>query len=772
MSRSKTQKPLQTAIALALASLGGTAHALTTDPATTGLRVAIEATHAATHNADPARADASASLTTPSTATGTALILAQAPAPVGTSAASGTSTASTASDTSDASATKAPTATLPVTTVNAQAESLTSPSVAEQKADLFQTAGSVGFVDADTYQNTYAFNLRDVLKDSPGVYVQNRYGQELRVSIRGSGIARGYHVRGLEILQDGIPTNSADGSGDYYQIDPMGLRSTEIYKGGNGLTYGATTLGGALNFVTPTAYTADAPNQFRLEGGSFGTVRASAQMSRIFGPLDALATVTLNRADGYRDHDKGNYAQINANVGYKFSPRVETRFFFGAYIVDQQLPGTLSLFDALNHPTKASTSAVSGDQARNTRTERLGNLTTVRFDVGQLDIASWVIHKSLYHPIFQVIDQDGWTYGVAPRYTANLTFAGMRNDLIAGARFFGGNTRADQYVNVNGNRGAQTLGARQSAYNYEAYFENRLFFLPTLGLMVGAKAYRDVRQYFDDGGVPGDLNDRSTRAAYAGINPKIGLLWEPRENVQAFVDVTRSADVPDFSDLSQTFGATSRFVPLASQHAWTIEAGTRGKLDRVAWDLTAYRSLVRDQLLQYTTSSDIPASTFNANKTVLQGLEVGASVDMFKNVVATGDRVTLSQIWNYSDFRFRDDPQYGNNRIAGVPTHVLRTTLGYTWSNRFQIAASLDWVPTGAWVDYANTMRVPGYTLLGLQASYRIERGVTFYVDARNLTDKRYVSDFSTVTDARTANTAVFYPGDGRSVFAGVRFAF
>lgn len=732
MSRFMTQKPLQAAIALAFASLASAAHALTSNPAASVASAGI----AAVNPVAPAAP----------------MVL--------------------AADTSPVATTAAPTATLPVTNVTAPAESLTSPSVEEQKANLFQTAGSVGFVDADSYQNTYAFNLRDVLKDSPGVYVQNRYGQEMRVSIRGSGIARGYHVRGLEILQDGIPTNSADGSGDYYQIDPMGLRSTEVYKGGNGLTYGSTTLGGALNFVTPTAYTAEAPNQFRLEGGSFGTVRASGQMSRIFGPLDALATVTLNRSDGYRDHAKGNYAQINANIGYKFSPRVETRFFFGAYIVDQKLPGTLSLFDALNNPTKAAASAVSGDQARNTRTERLGNLTTIRFDVGQLDIASWVIHKSLYHPIFQVIDQDGWTYGVAPRYTANLALAGMRNDLIVGARFFGGNTKADQYVNVNGNRGTQTLDSRQSAYNYEAYFENRLFFLPTLGLMVGAKAYRDVRQYIDYGGLPGDVNYRSTSAAYSGVNPKIGLLWEPRKDVQAFIDITRSADVPDFTDLSQTFGATSRFVPLASQHAWTIEAGTRGKLDRVAWDVTAYRSIVRDQLLQYTTSPDVPASTFNANKTVLQGLEVGASVDLFKNVAATGDRVTLTQIWNYSDFRFRDDPQYGNNRIAGVPTNVLRTTLGYALSNRFQIAASLDWVPTGAWVDYANTMRVPSYTLIGLQASYLIQRGVTFYVDARNLTDKRYVSDFSTVTDARTANTAVFYPGDGRSVFAGVRFAF
>ena len=48
----------------------------------------------------------------------------------------------------------------------------------------------------------------------------------------------------------------------------------------------------------------------------------------------------------------------------------------------------------------------------------------------------------------------------------------------------------------------------------------------------------------------------------------------------------------------------------------------------------------------------------------------------------------------------------------------------------------------------------------------------SLFVDARNLTNKRYVSDISTVADARTANTAIFYPGEGRSVFAGMRYAF
>ncbi|WP_109481298.1 TonB-dependent receptor [Paraburkholderia sp. C35] len=676
----------------------------------------------------------------------------------------------------DSGTTRASETTLPpVAVTDTRQPSLTSKTVAEQRSELDQTVGSVGFVDSESYVNTYAFTLRDVLKDVPGVFVQDRYGQELRLSIRGSGIARSYHTRGLEILQDGIPTNLADGSGDYYQIDPLALQATDVYKGGNGLAYGSSTLGGAINFLTPTAYTAVAPNILRLEGGSFGTARGSAQFSRIVGPLDFLGTFTVDHADGFRQHERGQYEQFNGNLGYRFSPDVETRFYFGAYIVNQELPGTLSLSDALNNPTKAAPSALSGDQARNSRTERIANRTTFKLDTGQIDVDTWAIHKSLYHPIFQVIDQDGWTYGIAPRYTASLTIGGMRNDVIAGARFFGGNNQARQYINVSGDKGTQTLDSTQSAYNYEAYVEDRLFFLPTFAVMAGFKALRDVRKYVDHGGLAADPTYKSTSETFNGVNPKLGLLWQPNKEIQAFVDITRSQDVPDFGDLTQTFSTTTSFTPLASQHAWTLELGTRGTRDRFSWDITGYRSIVRDQLLQYTTTPDIPASTVNANKTILQGIEAGASIDLFRNIASAGagDRITLSGIWNLSDFRVKDAPQYGNNRIAGVPVNVLRATLGYARPNGFHISTSVDWVPAGAWADDANTLRVPGYTLLGVQAGYDFRNGLSLFLDARNLTNKRYVSDISTVADARTASsTAIFYPGSGRSIYGGMRYAF
>ena len=662
----------------------------------------------------------------------------------------------------------------PVAVTATPTGSLTVPSVEKQKELVLQAPGSVEWIDMETLKGTYTNNLRDVLKDVPGVYAQTRYGQEMRLSVRGSGIGRAFHGRGIEVLQDGIPFNMADGSFDFYQIDPLALRSAEIYKGGNALPYGTSTLGGAMNFVTPTAYTAVAPNILRFEGGSFGTWRANAQASRILGDFDFMVNATVSHSDGFRKHSRQQYEQFNANIGYRITPNIETRFYAGVYFTDQKLPGTLSLRQALTNPTQASAGAIAGDQARNVRTERFANRTTVTLDAGVLDFDTWFMHKNLYHPIFQVIDQDGYTYGFAPRFTTTGQIGRMRNEFVVGGRLFGGTNTALQFININGSRGAQTLNSKQKAWSIEGYAENRLFVLPELAAVIGAKMFHADRQYTNYAGLPPfSTTYQNNNATYDGVNPKVGLLWEPKKDIQAFINVTRSQDVPDFSDLTQTqFGGSTSFVPLQAQKAWTLEVGTRGRYDRFAWDVTLYRSWVDGQMLQYTTNPNFPAATFNAGRTNLMGVELGASVDLVRDMATKGDVLTLAQLWNYSNFRFSNDPQYGNNRIAGIPEHVLRTSLTYRHPSGFYISPALDLVPIGAWVDYANTQQVPAYVLLGVQAGMTFDNGISVFLDARNLTNNRYISDFGTVTRYNATATQTFYPGDGRSIYVGTRASF
>src|SRR3546814_2604367 len=64
---------------------------------------------------------------------------------------------------------------------------------------------------------------------------------------------------------------------------------------------------------------------------------------------------------------------------------------------------------------------------------------------------------------------------------------------------------------------------------------------------------------------------------------------------------------------------------------------------------------------------------------------------------------------------------------------------------------NIEWTPKGAWTDYSNTTRAPGYTLLGLSAEAVVRDGVSLFLDARNLTGKKAVGDISAVIMSDTA---------------------
>ncbi|MDH4653383.1 Plug domain-containing protein [Pseudomonas sp. JG-B] len=65
-----------------------------------------------------------------------------------------------------------------------------------------------------------------------------RFGaEEARLSIRGSGLQRTFHGRGLLLMQDGAPVNLADGSFDFQTIEPLTTDHIEVLRGANAWRY-------------------------------------------------------------------------------------------------------------------------------------------------------------------------------------------------------------------------------------------------------------------------------------------------------------------------------------------------------------------------------------------------------------------------------------------------------------------------------------------------------------------------------------------------------
>ena len=209
---------------------------------------------------------------------------------------------------------------------------------------------------------------------------------------------------------DGIPINTADGYGDFQEIDPTAYKYVDVYKGGNALQYGANSLGGAINFVIPTGRD-PLPNGVSFDLGAFGFKRLQANAGGANGPWDGFVTASTQASDGFRDHSFGSSNRINGNIGYQISPDVETRFYFNANEVRQRIPGSVDRTTALTSPTSAAPINVANDWQRNIDTVRIANKTTIRFEDTQVELGAFGVDRHLMHPIFQWLDYRYKDYG-------------------------------------------------------------------------------------------------------------------------------------------------------------------------------------------------------------------------------------------------------------------------------------------------------------------------------------------------------------------------
>src|SRR5215213_3414581 len=231
----------------------------------------------------------------------------------------------------------------------------------ERRARLDQVPGSVALIESQQIRQTRQANLKDVLAFTPGVYVQPRFGaaDESQISIRGSGLRNNFHLRGLNVLVNGMPYRNADGSTDFESLELLNTESIEVYKGGNALRYGGSTLGGAINLETKTGYTAT-PVGLTAEGGSFGFLKTQVSSGATIGRFDYFGSYTRTTLDGFRDYSAQGRDRVNAHLGYVLSEKTDLRAFYFFAQVDEQLPGALTESELETTPEAANPVNQSG----------------------------------------------------------------------------------------------------------------------------------------------------------------------------------------------------------------------------------------------------------------------------------------------------------------------------------------------------------------------------------------------------------------------------
>jgi len=696
--------------------------------------------------------------------------------------------------------------------------------VEDVKQELARRPGSNILIEEKQITETRAINLQDVLQFSPGVRFQSRFGaDEGQFQIRGTTLRTNYHHRGINILINGIFFGDADGFSDFESIDLMAYERIEVYKGANALRYGANSIGGAINFVPRTGYSASTL-QMRMLAGSFGMVSGQVSSGKVTQPfqvgsmsatMDYYISVSGNRQDGFQDNSQQARERINANIGIQLGNHQEIRAYFLQSSVAERLPGSLTNEQLFFNRRQAGGisppgappffACVTNNQTCNWgryyNLQRIGIAYHNEFAPNQyFEIIPYFSNQYEDHPIYQTLRLHSYNVGGEIRYVNSNSLFGKNNSFVMGFQPRYGDQRQDRYVNINGSIGAMTNRYRAKSTYFGAYAEDAFDATKDFTIVFGGRwDYTGRQATVDNYGPAGNPFNPNTPSVLTGtqrplqhfdaISPKVGFVYRTTSTSQLYFNASRAYEAPINIELLSSFNANGSpntgFLNLDAQRAWQLEFGHRGTSadKRYTWDVTVYNLEMQKEIL--TTIINNTGTFQNANGTRHTGVEAGGAMVLKKGLFAQGgpgkeDSLQTRVAYTWSRFKFTDDVRGGGiggpnvliakagNTVAGAPEHSLSMELRYDHPAGWWIAPNVEWSMSGFYTDYLNTIKNPSYFVVNMRSGYTINDHWILFAEGRNLTDKTYAGAV-VVNDQfnRFANPAL-----GISAFAGVEYKF
>ncbi|MEX5353591.1 TonB-dependent receptor [Pseudomonas juntendi] len=647
----------------------------------------------------------------------------------------------------------------------------------EQAAQrLRETPGATNLVDMQQVDQGRVATNQDVLAYQPGVFAQSAGNDGIKLSIRGSGINRapGAHGSGVYTMFDGLPLTGPGGT-PYELFEPLWLSRAEVLRGANGFDQGALALGGAINYVTHTGYDA-APLQLRYEVGSRGYAHRHISSGQVLGDLDYYLALTDTEYDGYQAHSSGSAKGIAANIGYRFNANLETRFYLRYRETENELAGRLTKQQIKHDPRAANPEYLRRDASRpQPGSTWLANKTTI-----YLEDDSRLETGLVYHDYPMDLREGPNRLKVAYtdvsgtlNYHRRDTLFGHESKTTIGWRTTKHlpNSGASEFVRVpESSNGFKPVGTRTRDFSYQGsdtvlHASNDLELVPDLWLTTGLAMIYTRRE----SDVTYPANGGKVSQHDWDYAPRLGLRYDIDPQLQVYGNLSRSVEPPHPWSLIWSSTVATQPIEMQNQTATTLELGARGDSALGDWDLAWYYARVRHELLAVEIVQGAPAKEFNASPTVHQGIEAGLDSTLWEQ--AGIGRLSLRQAYTFSDFHYRDDDRFGDNRLPGIPMHYYQAEVRYDWPSGFYAGLNTQ-MASKVQVDYANSNHADAYALLGARLGWNSPtQDWQTWLDLRNLTNKRYAATVTPGYDDQGQDKPRSTPGEGFAVYAGVSYS-
>jgi iron complex outermembrane receptor protein len=628
--------------------------------------------------------------------------------------------------------------------------------------------------------------IQDYYTRIPGLSLtSNSRGDEKVISIRGINAGGGNPTVG--IIVDDAPfgsTSSYAGGGTVPDIDPSDLARIEVLRGPQGTLYGASSLGGLVQFVTVDPSTSGISGQVSAglssvrNGNSIGTNFRGSVNVPLADDL-AIRASAFSRIDpGYIDNTISGDKGVNRThvAGGRFSalwkPAPDLSVRVSALVQDVDSHGSSNVdFTGLDNLTQ---SELPGVVFSKKHIEAYSG--TIRGQIGNVDLVSVTGYSrsriSRSFDLSKLIGFLGPLSGFGANDTGFLISERVKTskfsqevrasasigdhiDLLGGAFFTKEKSRTDQKADLLDVTTFLTAVPNYSVSNYPTTFREFAVFTDlTLKLndrfdiQFGARQSwnRQTYQEFDAGpeilfsfGIPSFFNPPTTTKDHSFtylITPRFRIT----PDVMVYGRVATGYRPGGPNPTSVVFNLPPSFGPDRTQN---FELGLKGRAfeHRLGFALSAYH--IKWSNIQLSVNDPASGSSFFANAAEAKSDGIEMEFDLHP---WTGMTVTATGNLNHARLA-RDFPlvagasgskgdrlPYASKASATFGVDQQVPINDHATAN---IGGTFTYVGSRLGVFRSTRQVLPSYTQIDLHAGVDIDDGIAFNLFATNITDKR-----------------------------------
>jgi vitamin B12 transporter len=601
----------------------------------------------------------------------------------------------------------------------------------------YQVGQSFAVLTAPQIRADQETTVSDILDRTPGVTV-SRNG--------GPGGTTSLYIRGAEsdqtvVLIDGVKVNDPSDPGAGYDFSNLlagDIARLEVLRGPQSTLYGSEAIGGVVNVVTADA-TRPLQGEVQAEGGSYGTAyvrgavggkedRYDWRLGAYYDSTDGVSA--FDRAFGGKEDDGFHSAGVTARLRYDLTSNLQ---------FDQRAYYTWSRaeFDGYDTPTGAF-----GDDAEFGRTQQFVDYTGLNLSLfdGRLQNRLAYEYTGLDRRN-EDPDQVGTKFtfldmGRADTIDYEGAYAIARGwKLVFGAQ--------DERSTINTFSPLFDLAPNKANVSIASGYGQL-----TGEVLRGLTVSGGVR--FDEHSTFGDHVTGQASGAYRlnGGSTILRASWG-----QGF-------KAPSLYQLYSEYGN----LGLRPEEANGWDAGVEQHLlaDRLVLQASYFGRQTKN-LIQFVNCFGVDTAECaphqvaggfykNVAKSEAEGVELQADVKLTRAF-----DVSANYTYDDAEDRSPDSPTRGA-QLARRPKNTANLTATYVWPVKLTTAIAVRYAGQ-SFDDDADTIKLHGYTLVDLRASYPLRDHVELYGRVENVGQTRYETTYQ-------------YGTLGRAAYAGVRLDF